>query len=269
MKFNADKFECLRYWPGNRSVVPDLHYTAPDGTRIEEKETLRDLGVEISADLTFNIHIVNITTAASKLVGWALRTFGRRSKALMLNIWKSLIQPKLDYCSQLWSPSDQASIALLEGVQRSFTARIEGEGGKDYWDRLIDLGLYSQERRRERYQIIFVWKLSQGLAKGYSLNFNNDARRGRIAVEKNINWKSCAAVQKARQASFAVKGPKLFNLLPRAIRDIDSNKVEVFKNKLDKYLSSVVDQPTISTRNRAAETNSLIHQIPMLRNTNG
>ena len=52
MTFNADKFDCLRFWPGKVSK-PDGHYFSPDSTPIEEKLHLRDLGLEISSDLTF------------------------------------------------------------------------------------------------------------------------------------------------------------------------------------------------------------------------
>ena len=50
----------------------------------------------------------------------------------MLTVWKSLIQSKLDYCSQLWSPSDQANISKLEGVARNFTSRVAGIDWMDY-----------------------------------------------------------------------------------------------------------------------------------------
>ena len=66
MTFNCDKFECLRYWP--KQSKPDLEYKSPDGTVIEEKEHLRDLGVEMSSDLTFLIHINNTVAAANKKV---------------------------------------------------------------------------------------------------------------------------------------------------------------------------------------------------------
>ena len=145
MIFNSDKFECLRFWPGTTSK-PDNQYKSPDDTIIDEKQHLRDLGVEISSDLTFSIHIENTVTAANRLVGWALRTFRRRSKLVMMTIWKSLIQSKLDYCSQLWSPTDQAAISKLESIARHFTAQIAGVQDLDYWDRLKTLKLYSQER---------------------------------------------------------------------------------------------------------------------------
>ena len=83
----------------------------------------------------------------------------------MLTIWKSLVQSKLDYSSQLWSPSDQASISSLESVARHFTGQVQGMENLDYWERLQSLHLYSQERRRERYCIIFLWKVAQGLVQ--------------------------------------------------------------------------------------------------------
>ena len=149
MQFNSDKFESLRYWP--RGQKPGTMYTSPDGSPIQEKAHLRDLGVEIASDLTFNTHINNVVSAATKLVGWTLRSFRSRNKPVMLTLWKSLIQSKLDYTSQLWSPSDQANIGHLESVARNFTARISGMKGMDYWERPKSLKLYSQERRRDRY----------------------------------------------------------------------------------------------------------------------
>ena len=81
----------------------------------------------------------------------------------MLTLMKSLVQPKLDYCSQLWSPADQTSINKMESVQRHLVNRIKDRrlDGLNYWDKLKELRLYSQERRRERYQVIFLWKISQ------------------------------------------------------------------------------------------------------------
>ena len=68
MTFNGDKFECLRYWPGNMSV-PANQYLSPDSTPIQEKDRLRDLGVELSSSLKFEEHIGNVATSANKIVG--------------------------------------------------------------------------------------------------------------------------------------------------------------------------------------------------------
>ena len=89
--------------PG-KTPKPQSEYMSPDGTPIEEKDHLRDLGVQIGTDLTFSIHIHNTVAAANKLIGWALRTFRRTSTLVMMTIWKTLIQTKLEYCSQVCLP---------------------------------------------------------------------------------------------------------------------------------------------------------------------
>ena len=261
MVFNSDKFEALRYWPG-KAGKPDLPYLDPQGNPIEEKSHLRDLGVEMGSDCTFAAHIEKTVAAGNKLVGWGLRSFTRRSKMVMLTIWKTIIQPKLDYCSVLWSPCDQGSIAKLESVCRHFTAQVAGLGEADYWERLSALQLYSQERRRERYAIIFLWKIAQNLVQGYTVDFVHHPRRGRLAAVNPTAQNSPSAVQRARDASLKVKGSRLFNLIPKDLRDMTGTVVQ-FKAGLDSWLSTVPDQPTVPGRQRPAETNSLLHQVPM------
>ena len=260
MVFNSDKFECLRFWPGKAST-PEFQYLSPDNTPIEEKQHLRDLGVEISSDLSFTIHIENTVTAANRLVGWTMRTFRRRSKVVMMTIWKTLIQSKLDYCSQLWSPADQAAISKLESVSRNFTAQIAGLEEADYWERLKLLRMYSQERRRERYRIIFIWKVLQGLVQGYPISSRQNPRQGRLVVVAKHHSSAPAVVKNAREASLSVQGSRLFNLLPKHIRDIDTGTTDQFKMELDSWLESIPDQPTIQGRQRAGKTNSLIDQV--------
>ena len=132
MHFNGDKFECIRFW-SNPSNNPDFTYSEPDGEAIEVKESLKDLGVHLSSDLTFKLHVEKVVTAASKMAGWGFRTFRRRSFGTMRTIWKSLVQPKLDYCSQFWSPGDQESITRIESVQRHFLSQVSSLCDMNYW----------------------------------------------------------------------------------------------------------------------------------------
>ena len=186
MMFNAGKFELLRFWP-EREKAPDILYMAPDGGPIEEKECLRDLGVRISTDLSFGDQIDLVVQSGSQMAGWALRTFRSRERGVMLTLLRSLVQPRLDYCSQLWSPRDQYSINRLESVQRQFISQIRDSNltGLNYWEKLSYLLVNSKERRRERYQICFIWKLSQGLVEGYQIKWQHSLRRDRMAIPPN------------------------------------------------------------------------------------
>ena len=260
MTFNSDKFECLRFWPGKIEQPPFI-YRAPDGQSIEVKDDLRDLGVRLSSDLSFRTHIQSVVASANKIVGWVLRTFRRRSPYVMLTLWHSLIQSKLDYCAQLWSPMDQSSISLLESVARQFTAKIAGFEEKNYWERLKEGNLLSQERRRERSRIIFVWKALRGWIAGYSFQVTYSDRRGRQISVAPYPRNSPASVRNARESSMQVQGARLFNSLPRYIRDISTGSVESFKTELDGWLDSIPDQPTIPNMSRSAVTNSILDQI--------
>ena len=79
-----------------------------------------------------------------------------RDPHLMLTLFKSLVLSRLDYASQLWSPYLLKHIYLTEKVQRAFTKHITGMRDFSYSKRLEILKLYSLQRRRERYSIIYV-----------------------------------------------------------------------------------------------------------------
>ena len=127
--------------------------------------------------------------------------------------------------------------------------------------------MYSQERRRERYLIIFVWKIAMGMVQGYNLEFSYSARRGWTAIPKSVVSTAPACVRRARESSLAVKGVSLFNLCPRGLRDMASSHQDRFKQNLDTWLSEIPDQPTLPGCQRAAASNSLLHQVPLHLNT--
>ena len=55
-----------------------------------------------------------------------------RELSVMLGLYKSLIKPRIEYCSQVWVPMARhgiwSLILELESVQRSFTRMIDGVG---------------------------------------------------------------------------------------------------------------------------------------------
>ena len=112
--------------------------------------------------------------------------------------------------------------------------------------------------------IIFLWKISQGLVSGYQVQFTSDmGRRGRSVVPNPVVRAAPAVVRNARERSLGVKGALIFNLLPDKLRSMNSQHIDYFKNHLDVFLSSIPDQPTVPGLGRAAESNSLLHQLPL------
>ena len=150
-------------------------------------------------------------------------------------------------------------------MQRHFLSQIRDDSlaGKSYWHKLSHLRVYSQERRRERYQICFLWKLSQGLIEDYQIKWQWSDRRGRTALPNKVPLNVPARVKQARARSLGVHGTLLFNILPINLRNENSGDFALFKNHLDIFLSSVPDQPTTPGLYRAAGSNSLLDQIPL------
>ena len=266
MKFNGSKFQYLRYGPGS---LGGLHYLTEEGEKIEEATALKDLGIMMSASGTFENHISEICQKGSNMVGWILRTVSTRNSVPMLTLFNAVVRPVLEYCSQLWSPKAQGLIRKIETIQRQFTAKISGTEELCYSERLKHLRMYSLERRRDRYMVIYVWKVIQGhapnlLGRDKVVSTNANPRLGRYCLLPPLNKKAPNYVQTLRENSFSVYGPKLFNELPTELRNFDGSLAS-FKCRLDKFLSTVEDQPYDPSKLKLADSNNLRDQIRCAR----
>ena len=123
MLFNNNKFEVLRYGK-NTEIRDSTFYLSANDDIIEENESLRDLGVMINNQGTFNDHIDHICSKVKQKSGWILRTFKCREPYFLKTLWKQLIQPHFDYCSQLMN-LNQTNINKLEKLQSCFTRKIK------------------------------------------------------------------------------------------------------------------------------------------------
>jgi len=97
VEFNVKKFVLLTY--GQKE--PDLKVLDPEGNEIKPTTSTRDLGVTMESSGDFNEHISKISSEGRKLTGMVLRTFITRDPDVLLRLYKTIILPKLDYCSQL------------------------------------------------------------------------------------------------------------------------------------------------------------------------
>ena len=63
-------------------------------------------------------------------------------------------------------------------------------------------------------------------------------------------------VRNAREMSLTVRGPQIFNLLPAALRSMNSDHIDIFKNHLDVFPANIPDQPTMTGFKRV-----IVHKI--------
>ena len=135
----------------------------------------------------------------------------------MLTLFRSLVRNKLEYSCPVWDPSLLGDIKKLESTQRVFTHHISGCQYLCYWDRLKRLGLMSLQRRRERYIIILVWKTLHELAPNdIGIIFYEHIRLGTRCRIPPLKRTSSAIFKSIYDKSFAVMGPKLWNIIPQS-----------------------------------------------------
>ena len=220
----------------------------------------------MSSDCTFSEHIRKTVSTANDLSSWCLRTFQDRSPEVMLTLWKSIVRHSLDYCSQLWNPQNcKGEIQDLEMTQRFFIKKIYGMSHLSYWEQLEKLKLYSLERRRERYIIIYIWYILEGLVPNL-----DDSIRKIIPKETTRHGRKCTVpiVKKSSYTSIIastlpVYGARLFNAMPKELRNLTGCSKEKFKSELDKILLTIPDEPQIRgyTAYRRADSNSVLDMI--------
>jgi hypothetical protein len=271
MSFNNKKLEALRY--GTNSLLKEeTAYNAPNGTHIPVKNHVRDLGVTMSDTAKFSEHINIICQKARDMCSWIFRTFRTRAPEPMKILWKSMVLPILDYCSQLWCPIKAGQIQQIEAIQQYFTRRINIQEQPNYWQRLSKLKLYSLQRRRERYRILYVWKILEKQVPNISHGENSgiqklqtQSRNGRTCKIPTLVNSAPAKIKQLREGSLTYHGSQLFNALPKDLRELKNCTLDVFKSKLDKFLSQIGDMPLVRgyTSGRQADSNSLIHMIPL------
>ena len=160
MLFNNKKFELLRYGP-DQDIKFSTFYLSADDEIIEEKENLRDLGVIVNNKGNFDDHIANVCAKVKQKAGWILRTFQSRQPFLLKLLWKQLVQPHVDYCSQLMTLT-AGNLARVENLQRNYLRKITVMRELNYWERLRECQMLSQQRRLERYNIIYTRKNQKG-----------------------------------------------------------------------------------------------------------
>ena len=176
----------------------------------------------------------------------------------MLTLYKSLVMSRLEYASQLWSPYLLKHIYLIEKVQRAFAKHISGMCFLSYSKRLEVLKLYSLQRRRERYGIIYVWQIIEGLVPNLSdpITCSFSDRRGRDCV---VCHSGGGRLGTLKYNSFRWRSIRMFNRLPKSICMLSSCSVVGFKSKLDSYLRNSVDLPCRPGFNNSLDGGYCLH----------
>ena len=192
----------------------------------------RDLGVIVSKDLKVNKQCTKAANKGNQVLGMISRSFENKNKDIMLQLYKSLVRPHLDFCIQSWRPYLAKDIALLEKVQKRATRMIKECKNMRYNERLKTLKLTTLETRRMRADLIEVFKIIKGLEGLSEETFFE--RSGSITRGHSLKLNKARFRLDVAKYSFSNRTCNDWNALPEEI--IQANTVNEFKGKVDRYL---------------------------------
>ena len=158
--FNAKKCKTMHLGVHNPNHTYHLNGHALDVTRTE-----KDLGVLMDDSLKFHTQTAAATKKANQILGVIKRSYKTRDKNTMTTLYKSMVRPHLEHGNVIWGPFYAGDKKAVESVQRRATKLIPELREKCYLDRLRALDIPSLEYRRSRGDMIWCYKIFNGMRR--------------------------------------------------------------------------------------------------------
>ena len=137
-----------------------------NGVTLKRGECARDLGVQVTRDISWNEHVRNIVSKAKKMLGFLRRHCSNSPPyEIQRTLYVSLVRSHLTYASQVWAPTLLGSLNLmrtLEAVQRPATSYILHGLELDYKQRLLKLSLFPVLYFLEYLDLLLLFRCIKG-----------------------------------------------------------------------------------------------------------
>ena len=142
--------------PAPRPLVP----LQLEGESLDLVNSFKYLGIHVSHDLSWSDHVQHVSTKARKIIGLLYRKYYNfTSPATLLQLYKLLARPHLEYALAIWSPYLQKDKIMLEQVQK-FALRMVTKHLDFNYDALLDVvNINSLESRREEACLCLLYKI--------------------------------------------------------------------------------------------------------------
>ena len=116
MEFNVDKSAIMNF--GTLRNISKFDYKMKNRS-LQVVKHHPYLGMELSDNMKYNLHIDSITSKASRVLGFVKRNLRHCPKVVKERAYQSLVRPKLEYSSTTWNPQQVTQKRQIEQVQRN------------------------------------------------------------------------------------------------------------------------------------------------------
>jgi len=225
MEFNVSKCKVMHLGKSNPRNAYHMR-----GNRLNVVEQEKDLGIIISDDLKASQQCLYAFNKANKVLGMIRRTIKNKEPKIMLSLYKTLVRPHVEYCSSAWSPLYKKDKELIERIQHRFSKMVNNLGSKTYEERINVLGLWTLEERRNRHDLIELFKMFKGLSRVdikemFLLDENKKGTRGHC-----LKLKKTRCTRDITRHFFSNRVVSRWNLLDQ--QTVDAPSLNAFKKRL-------------------------------------
>ena len=111
MQFNVDKCKMMHFGFNNTR-----HTYTMNNKELQTVSEEKDLGVIIQDNLKVDKQVAASVAKANKMLGMIRRSFKSRDEKMMLQLYKSVVRPHVEYAISSWSPHFKKDIEAIEKI---------------------------------------------------------------------------------------------------------------------------------------------------------
>ena len=121
VNFNAGKPQLVSFdWSKNTGAVD----VKMDGSVLEEETSFKMLGLTFSSKLDWGSYIVSFAKTASKKIGALIGSMKFLSPEVALYLYKSAMQPCMEYCCHVWAGAPSCYLELQDKLQKQICRTV-------------------------------------------------------------------------------------------------------------------------------------------------
>ncbi len=201
--------------------------------------TVKNLGVILDSNLSFENHISNVTKTAF----FHLRNISKLRNMLSVSDAEKLVHAfmtsRLDYCNALLGGCPASSINKLQIVQNAAARVLTRSRKYDHITPILQSLHWLPIKFRISYKILLLaYKALNDLAPAYLTNLLSRYNPTRSLRSQNSGLLVVPRIAKSTKGgrTFSYLAPKLWNSLPENVRGSDT--LSLFKSRLKTHLFS-------------------------------
>ena len=161
--FNVAKCHSMRVTRHQHHKQILFDYSIHNQT-LENVQSAKYLGITISDNMDWGQHILEISSKATKTLGFLRRNLACAPRSSKEVAYKTFVRPKLEYAAPIWSPYSKLQINQVEKVQRT-AARLtcrRWRNTSSVGEMLDELEWPSLEASRDLSSLLLFHKIQSG-----------------------------------------------------------------------------------------------------------